>query len=140
MSAVAGGASGVTQRKRARPLLIAVIASAVYGGWAALAHIRLGASVALHAGLTQAALSAVTTLGLVLLLERLFHWASNPVRGFWLASLGASTLAITWLAGGHALAGTPHIAVAIAPSAIVGVACCFAYARTLLVRARAGNS
>ena len=132
MSTVAGG---VAQQRRARPMVIAAVASAVYGGWAAAAHVRLGASVAVHAGLTQAVLSAVTTLGLVLVLERLFHWASNPVRGFWLASIGASTLAIAWLAGGHALAGTPHIALAIAPSAIVGVVCCFGYARTLLVRA-----
>ena len=105
-----------------------------------IAHLHLGPDVALRAGLTQAALSVVTTLGLVLVLERLFHWAAesgaHPVRGFWLASLGASSLAIGWLVGGHAVAGTPHIAMAIAPSAIVGIVCCFGYARALLAHAR----
>jgi hypothetical protein len=129
-------AEGAGQRGGARPVLVAVIAGAVYGCWAAFAHLRLGPVVALHAGLTQAALSVATTLGLVLVLERLFRWPANSVCGFWLASLGASSLAIAWLVGGHTLAGTPHIAVAIAPSAIVGLVCCFAYARTLLAHAR----
>lgn len=125
-------------RDRIRPVLVALAAGGVYGSWAALAHRHLGPGVTLHAGLTQAALSVTVTLALVLVLERLFRWARNPLLGFWLAFLGTSTLAMAWLVIGHWVAGTPHIAVAIAPSAVVGTATSFGYARMLLARARRG--
>lgn len=132
--------SGNRLRTLARPVLVAVIAGGFYGSWAAFIHRGLGAGAALHAGLTQLSLSVTATLTLVLVLERLFHWPSNPLRGFWLAALGASTLAMGWLVAGHTLAGTPHIAVTIAPPAIIGTAFCFAYARTLLWRAGSSRS
>jgi hypothetical protein len=117
-------------------VLVALAAGGCYGAWAAFAHHRLGTGVALRAGLTQAALSMTTTLVLVLLLERLFRLPSNPVRGFWLAFLGATALATAWFVAGHVVAGTPHIAAAIAPSMIVGTVFNFVYARMLLVHAR----
>ncbi len=128
--------SGGWLRAHVRPLLVALAAGGSYGGWAAFAHHRLGAAVALRAGLMQSVLSVTATLMLVLVLERLFRWQSNPVRGFWFASLGTSTVAAVWLIAGHMVAGTPHIAVAIAPSLIVGTAFYFVYARTLLRQAR----
>jgi hypothetical protein len=123
-------------RKHARPVLVALVAGGAYGSWAGFAHHRLGVGVALRAGSTQVALSVTATLMLVMVLERLFRWQSNPVRGFWLGWFGTSALATAWLVVGHALAGTPHIAVAIAPSMIIGTAFYFVYARTLLVQAR----
>ncbi|ORW86795.1 hypothetical protein AWC22_10630 [Mycobacterium riyadhense] len=120
----------------ARPVLIAVGAGLAYGCWAAFAHFRSGLEVALHAGLTQAALSLSATLVLALTLERLFRWPPNPVHGFWLAALGNSTLTTSWLVFGHLVAGTSDIALTIAPSLIVGIASNFAYSRMLLVQAR----
>lgn len=77
-------------------------------------------------------LSVATTLVLTVVLERIFRQPANPHHGFWLAPLVTTALATMWLVLGNALAGTPHIAIAIAPSVIVGAAGCFAYARTLL--------
>lgn len=71
------------------------------------------------------------TLPLGLVLECLFRWQSNPLHGFWFASVGTSIVAAAWLVVG----GTPHIAVAIAPSVIIGTVLLFAYARSLLKHA-----
>ncbi|CDM77472.1 hypothetical protein DSM43518_03586 [Mycobacterium marinum] len=125
-----------TLARRPHPLLIALLAGAGYGSWAAFAHCRLGADVAVRAGLTQFALSTTATLLLAMALKGLFRRPSNPEYGFWLAFLGTWVLGTAWLAIGHALVGTPHAAVAIAPSVVVGATACFAYARTLLSHAR----
>ncbi len=119
-----------------RPMLVSLVAGAWYGSWAAFVHLSFGPAVALHAGLTQAALSVTATLVLALVLEYLFRWHSNPVHGFWFASVGTSVLGAAWLVVGHALAGTPQIAVAIAPSVTIGTVFLFAYARALLKHAR----
>jgi hypothetical protein len=92
--------------------------------------------VAMRAALTQVALSVIATLVAVLVLERLFRWPSNPVRGFWLAALGTSTLSTVWLYVGHALAGTPNITITIAPPVMIGAASDFLYAGALLALAR----
>jgi hypothetical protein len=128
--------SSARVRAHARPVLAALIGGGAYGCWAAFTHHRLGLGVAMHAGLTQVALSVAATLVAVLILERLFRWPSNPVRGFWLAALGTSMLGTVWLYVGHALAGTPHIAVTIAPPVIVGAVSDFLYAGALLALAR----
>jgi hypothetical protein len=119
-----------------RPVVVALVAGTLYGSWAAFAHHRLGARVAMRAGWTQVALSVTATLVLVLVLERLFRWPSNPVRGFWLAAVGTSALSCAWLVVGHALAGTPHILPAVAPSVLLGTVFNVAYARMLLGRTR----
>jgi hypothetical protein len=120
----------------ARPVLAALIGGGAYGCWAAFTHHQFGLGVALHAGLTQVALSVAATLVAVLILERLFRWPSNPVRGFWLAALGTSTLGTIWLYVGHSLAGTPHIALTIAPPVIIGGVSDFLYAGALLALSR----
>jgi hypothetical protein len=125
-------------REHARPVLAALVGGGAYGCWAAFTHHRLGLGVAVRAGLTQLALSMIATLVAVLVLERLFCWPSNPLRGFWLAALGTSTLGTVWLAVGHALAGTPNIAVTIAPPVIVGTVSDFLYAGALPLLARRG--
>jgi hypothetical protein len=124
--------------EQVRPFLVAFSAGGLYGSWAGFVHRGLGAGVAMQAGCTQVGLSMFTTLVFVLLLERLFRWPSNPVHGFWLAALVSSTLGTAWLGVGHALAGTPHIAAAIAPSVIVGGVFDFSYAGRLLMLARRG--
>ncbi|GJO14135.1 hypothetical protein NJB1907f44_38900 [Mycobacterium marinum] len=120
---------------RLRPVLIAIGAGLTYGTWAALAHYDQDPGVALLAGLTQAALSFTTTLTMVVVLERLFHWPSDPHRGFLLAAFAVSTLSAAWLTTGHLLMGTPRVLAAIAPSVLIGTALYFLYARTLLVQA-----
>ena len=109
-------ASSGRLREQVRPFLVALCAGGLYGSWAGFVQHGLGAGVAMCAGCTQVGLSMFTTLVFVLLQERLFRWPSNPVRGFWLAALVSSALGAAWLGLGHALAGTPHIAAAIAPS------------------------
>jgi hypothetical protein len=133
-------ARGADQGPRAyiRPLSSALVAGGLYGSWAAFAHHGLGAGVALRAAWTQVVLSVTATLVLVLVLERLFRWPLNPVRGFWLAAVGTSTLSIVWLIMGHALAGTPRILAATAPSVIVGTVLYCGYAGMLLGRAARG--
>jgi hypothetical protein len=128
--------SSATVRAQARPVLAALAGGGAYGCWAAFTHHRLGFGEAVHAGLTQVALSVASTLVAVLILERLFRWPSNPVRGFWLAALGTSTLATIWLYVGHTLAGTPHIALTIAPPVVVGTVSDFLYAGALLALAK----
>ncbi|ULP41204.1 hypothetical protein [Mycobacterium lentiflavum] len=124
--------------EHARPVLAALIGGVAYGCWAAFTHHRLGLAAEMHAGFAQLALSVIATLVAALILERLFRWPSNPVRGFWLAALGTSTLSAVWLYLGHALAGTPNIVVTIAPPVIIGTASDFLYAGALLVLARRG--
>lgn len=119
-----------------RPILVALAAGALYGSWAAFVNCGAGVVMALRAGVTQAVLSTITTLMLALVLERLFRWSRTAIRGFWVASLGTAGLAATAVAIVHAVAGTPHIAVTIAPSVAVGTAFCFLYARAILARAR----
>ncbi len=116
-------------------MLVALAAGGLFGSWAAFANHSLGAAMALHAGLTQAPLTTANTLVQVLVLERLFRWPSDPVRGFWSAILGTSTLVTACLVLAHSLSGTPNIAIAIGPSVIIGAAFNFAYARTLLAQA-----
>lgn len=119
-------------RRARRPALVAVSTGALYGSWSAVAHLGLGPRIALQAGLTQLFLSAATTLVLTLVLDRVFRWPANPRHGFWLAPAVTTVLATVWLALGNSLAGTPHIAIAIAPSVVVGAVGCFVYARVLL--------
>ena len=128
--------SSARVRAHARPVLAALMGGGAYGCWAAFTHHRLGLGMATRAGLTQVALSVVATLVAVLILERLFRWPSNPLRGFWLAALGTSMLGTVWLYVGHVLAGTPDIAVTIAPPVIVGAVSDFLYAGALLALAR----
>jgi putative effector of murein hydrolase len=130
------GRSSGRLREQLRPFVVALCAGGLYGSWAGFVHRGLGAGVAMCAGCTQVGLSMFTTLVFVLLLERLFRWPSNPVHGFWLAALVSSTLGAAWLGVGHAVAGTPHIAAAIAPSVIVGGVFDFVYAGRLLTLAR----
>jgi hypothetical protein len=116
-------------------MVVALLAATLYGSWAAFVHLSLGHGAALHAGLTQSALSVTATLPLGLLLEQLFRWQPNPVRGFWFAAVGTSTVAAAWLVVGHTLAGTQHISVTIAPSVVIGTSFFFGYARALLKQA-----
>jgi hypothetical protein len=118
-----------------RPMSVSLAAATFYGSWAALVHLSLGHHAALNAGLTQAALSVSATLPLGLVLESLFRWQPNPLRGFWFAFVGTSVAGAAWLAVGHTLAGTPHVAVAIAPSLVIGTVFFFGYARALLRQA-----
>ncbi|AGC64175.1 putative membrane protein [Mycobacterium liflandii 128FXT] len=123
-------------RTNARPALLAMWAAMSYGCSAAVTHYRSGVIVALHAGLTQAALSLSATLVLALTLERLVRWPANPRRGFWMAAVVNSMLTASWLVIGHLIAGTSNILVTIAPSLIIGIASNFAYSRILFVEAR----
>jgi hypothetical protein len=129
------------RRERARALFVALLAGGIYGGWAASVNHGFGAEVALRAGLMQAALSTISTFLLIRLLERLFRWPSNPLRGFWFSSLATVTIATACMAVGHLMVGTPRIAPAIAPSLCVGAAFVFTYAYGLLrsTRARAAG-
>jgi hypothetical protein len=133
---MSGRTSSGRLRERVRPFVVALCAGGLYGSWAAFVHRGLGPGVALCAGCTQVGLSVFTTLVFALLLERLFRWPSNPLHGFWLAAVTSSTLGAAWLCVGHAAAGTPHIAAAIAPSAIIGGLFDFVYAGRLLTLAR----
>ncbi len=131
---IAVGTTGLQQF--ARTMLIALVAAGAYGSWAALAHYNNGLDVALRAGLTLAALTFTATTMLVFVLERLFRLSSNPLHGFWLASIVTSTLSAAWLATGHMLMGTPRVVAAVTPSVLIGTTLYFAYASGLLARAR----
>ncbi|BDB42474.1 MULTISPECIES: hypothetical protein [Mycobacterium] len=120
-----------------RPLLVAMVAGASYGSWAAVVNHGAGLAAALRAAATQMSMSVVASFALQLLLTRLFFWARTPGRGFWLSSMGTSTLAAAVLTAGHAVNGTPHLAATLAPSLVIGTTFCFGYARALLARERA---
>jgi hypothetical protein len=124
---------------RIRPILVALASGGLYGSWAVFANHGAGAAPALRAGATQAALSVIATLALVLVLEWLFRRPRTPVRGFWLASLGTAGLSAATVAAGHVLAGTPHIAITIVPSVTIATTSSFVYARLLLTRARSAD-
>ena len=122
--------------RHGRPMLIALISAAAYGGWAAFAHHRYGLAVALHAGMTQAGLSFIATLVLVSVLERLYRWSPSPVAGSVFAPFLTAMLLVVWLAVGHFLMGTPHVVAAMAPSVLIGTALFFIYGRGLLAQDR----
>ena len=111
-----------------RAALTGVAAALVWGSWAFHVNGRAGSGAALRAALTQALLSFSATLGLVLVLERLFRVGRTPHQGFLIASLGTVSLASGTMATVHALAGTPRILATIGPSVSVAAVFFVTYA------------
>lgn len=136
MSPEAGEAA---KRPLLRPLLLGVAAALLYGAWALYANGGAGSGAAVRAALTQAGFSFVATFVLAVVLERLFRAGATPSRGFWLASVGTSTLGAGAVAVTHAISGTPRILVTIAPSVAVGTLVYTAYAWGLRVAAQRGR-
>ena len=114
-------------RSLTRALTLATVGAAAYGTWAALANADHGARAALNAGVTQAAMSFVTTF----CLTKLGDWILRRFlrRSSQLAAASALTpVAIAAVLGAiHTLARTPNVIATILPSVIGGSLFCVAY-------------
>jgi hypothetical protein len=118
---------------RSRALLLGGAAGAAYGAWALIANRAHGIAAALRAALAQCFVSFVSTLFMVLILERLFALGSTPARGFWTAAIGTTMVSASLMATTHAIAGTPRIFVTIAPLVAVAAVVYTTYAWRLRV-------
>jgi hypothetical protein len=114
----------------------ATAAALLYGSWAGFSNHEHGIWVALEAGLVQGALSFLSTMTLVLVLEALFRLGGSALEGFLLAAGGTISLMIAVMTAVHWMAGTPNPVTTIAPSIIVGSIFFITYAWRLLVAAR----
>lgn len=125
-----------------RAALFGVSAALLWGSWAFYVNRGAGVGRALRAGLTQALLSFSATLGMSLVLERLFRFGRTPWEGFWIASLGTISLSAGGMTAVHAIAGTPNILATVAPTVALGATFFVVYASGLRVaatRARRGE-
>jgi hypothetical protein len=129
-------ASPARARSTARACVTAVVAALVYGAWAGFSNREHGIGVALEAGLVQGALSFLSTMTFVLVLEALFRLGGGAVQGFLLAAGGTISLMIAVMTTAHRMAGTPNLVTTIAPSIVVGSIFFVAYAWRLSVAER----
>ncbi len=127
----ATAARAPTWQAVARVSLTVLAAAALYGGWAAWANRAHGVDMALRAGLTQGASSAVSTLIIGTLLEAV-HAALPPRRHRALvATLVAASVTAVMHVCVHLTMGTPEILRAVLPSVLMGYVFAGAYARAL---------
>lgn len=111
-------------------------AAILYGSWAGFSNREHGTWVALEACLLQGALSFLSTLTLVLVLEALFRQGGRALAGFLLATVGTISLMSAVMTTAHWVAGTPNLVTTIAPSIVVGSVFFIAYAWRLLAAER----
>jgi hypothetical protein len=131
MDAELKGRRSVTTTAALRSGLMAALAVLFYGGWAALANLGHGTSVALRAGLTQGVGSGTTTLIIGAVIETLY--AALPPRRYRAAQatgIAASLTALLHLSL-HRIAGTPEIVRAALPSIVIGYVFAAVYATKL---------
>jgi hypothetical protein len=137
-------AAPLRSRSTARALASAVVAAILYGSWAGFSNWEHGTRVALEAGLVQGAMSFLSTLTLVLVLEALFRLGvrlgGRAFHGFLLAAVGTTSLMSAVMTTVHWVAGTPNLVITVAPSLVVGAVFFIAYAWRLLVAARPRTS
>jgi len=120
-------------------VLGAVLGGACYGAWASYANLSAGMPGALRIGLTHFAMSTGLTLGGVKLMNRLFALSREPRLGAMLAFAGSMSLTYALLIGVHALIGTPHILLTLAPGLIPTLSFCTLYPLLLLRQARSAR-
>ena len=116
---------GVRSLKRALAPSLATFIG--YGSWALYVNWDHGWQRAVHAGVAQGTMSFTATLALTLIAEWLFHLAETRALGAVLAITGTPVVVIGPMVVLHWIAGTPHVARTVAPSAIVGSAYVVAY-------------
>jgi hypothetical protein len=129
-------ASPTRGHSTARAHVTATVAAILYGSWAGFSNWEHGTWVALEACLVQGALSFLSTLTLVLVLEALFRLGGRALGGFLLATVGTISLMISVMTTTHWMAGTPNLVTTIAPSIVVGSVFFIVYAWRLLVAER----
>ena len=104
---------------------------ALMGGWAALAHASYPFATQVKAGLTQGMLTAVITLGLKKLVERLSSRLPG-LAGMIVPPMAACAVSVTLLYTIHSLVGTPEIWTTLAlPSTVATI-----YATLYTIRLR----
>jgi len=108
-----------TQAMR-RSLLAACAGLLGYGGWALFVNYSAGIEMALRAAAVQGGYSFALTLGMTLVIERLFHGLPQK-HAAWLTVVLSSIA--TWCVafGIHTLNGTPNVIATILPGFIVGI-------------------
>ncbi|NUP05421.1 MAG: hypothetical protein HOW73_05100 [Polyangiaceae bacterium] len=103
-----------------RPLGFGVLAALLWGGWALYVNASAGAGPAARATLAQALLSFSATAGLSFVLERLFRLGRTPLRGFFIAAVGTTSISASTMATVHAIVGTPRILATVGPTVALG--------------------
>lgn len=117
--------------RRRRMLTSACVSAVVYGGWAHWTNRLHGFGVALRVTAVQALWSAVITVALTVLIERVAVVCASTGRDIRLSALPA--LVLVWIGPFtvHTLAGTPEIIDTIAPGVTIGTIFVFSYAANL---------
>lgn len=111
------GASPIAPLSAARgSMRFGAAAAVIRGGWALLVNAGAGWESALRALGAQLVWSFAASFTLSMLHRTLFRAGGTPNRGFWLSAVGATAIGV---GGGtliHELAGTPNVALTMAPS------------------------
>lgn len=114
-------------RSLVRALSLATAGSVAYGGWAGFANSDHGARAAWLAGLTQAAMSFVTTFLLTLLGDWILRRCARVWTQLAAAVLVTPAVVAVVLASVHLAARTPNVRLTILPSVVGGTVFCVAY-------------
>jgi len=113
-----------------KALLISSIAFVLQGSWAVYANQRFGLEKSLVAGLVQGLCSFAMTFVTTMILEYLLALWRALAPGIRLVAVVTVTTLIIALvqSTAHWIAGTPEIAITIAPAVILGGVYCVVYA------------
>ncbi len=109
------------------PLLNAIAAAAVYGGWAAYANSEHPTMVWLRAAIVQGSTSFGITLTITLLALYAYKRAGQGRRGIAIGWLISATMMAIIPSLLHMAAGTPNILHTILPGLIIGSVYLFTY-------------
>ena len=114
-----------------RALAMSFAALCVQGTWATWANADAGKWIAVKAGVVQGLCSFVMTYLVTMFMEFvLLRVSFSPawIRGI-VVGISGILFMLTIQVGAHALAGTPHILLTIAPAAAVGTCYCMLYSQ-----------
>ena len=117
--------------RRWRMLTSACVSAMMYGGWAYWTNRLHGLWVALRVTAVQAVWSAVITVALTFIIERVAVACASAGREIRLSALPALILVWTGPFTVHTLAGTPELIDTIAPGVTIGTIFVFSYAANL---------
>jgi hypothetical protein len=127
----ARAAARASRGSRKRAIIVGCGAALLFGTWALIANRAHPAAEMARAAFTQGILSFTSTTCAVLLLEYLYRLGSTPARKLLLAVTGTPAVVFVTMAGVHALAGTPNIAITLLPSFVSGTIFFVTYALNL---------
>jgi hypothetical protein len=116
----------------ARGLIAGTVFGVVYAAWAYYVNAAHGVLAGVQAAVAQGVLNFVRLASIVMLMEWFFRLGRRPATRFVLAVLMPNAIGALFMAGVHAVVGTPEILATISLPTVVGTAMCVPYVLMLL--------